>query len=118
MCVSKLMLVGTVGAEPRYRDDENFTVVRFPMAVTEKWGSGDSQRHTDWEEDSLFGKRARFIAEYVQKRDVVCVVGSLRSRLYKNSDGEPRVSLDVRATDVELTKPKEKSQADFPADPF
>src|SRR5688500_12832543 len=112
MGLSKLMLVGNVGAEPRYREEENFTVVSFRMAVTEKWGSGDDQRHTEWYEVSLFGKRARFIAEYVQKGDVVCVVGSLRSRLYKNSDGEPRVSLDVRATDVELTKPKEKSQTE------
>lgn len=51
---------------------------------------------------SIFGKRAESLAPYLVKGQAVTVSGTVTEREWKDKDGQPRKSMDIRVADVAL----------------
>lgn len=55
-----------------------------------------------WWNCSLFGKRAEALGQYLMKGQQVTVIGTVSKREWKDKDGTPKTSMDVRVQDVAL----------------
>ncbi len=103
--LAKVILIGNLGRDAELKKTPSGTsVLDFSLATNERWNDreGNSQEHTQWFRVSLWGRRADALAQYLQKGKQVYVEGRLRARLYQGSDGQARISLDVRADDIQL----------------
>jgi single-strand DNA-binding protein len=91
-----ITIAGNLGrdAEIRYMPDGS-PVAAFSVADKQK-------EHTIWWNCSLFGKRAEALAPYLLKGGAVTVSGTVSEREWKDKDGSPRKSMDVRVSEVAL----------------
>ena len=55
-----------------------------------------------WWRCSLFGKRAEALGQYLTKGQQVTVIGTVSEREWKDKDGTPKTSMEVRVQDVAL----------------
>ncbi len=102
---NKIVIVGYLGKEPetRYLPDGT-AVTNFSVATTEKrkGRGGESQEQTTWFRVSTFGKLAEVCAEYLTKGSQVYREGRLSQQEYADREGNKRVSLEVRASEVQF----------------
>lgn len=104
---AKLILVGNLGRDPEMRYTPNGDpVTSFSVAVSRpvraSEGQGQGQEETDWYNVSCWGRQAEIANQYLAKGRQVYIEGRLRPRMYDDRNGERRVSLDVRATELVL----------------
>lgn len=101
----QLILVGNLGgdAELRYTSDGT-PVSNFSLAVNRRWTNPDGSpgEETTWFRVAVWRKQAEAINQYLKKGRQVMVVGRVSARAYTAADGNPRASLDVTATTVQL----------------
>ncbi len=85
-------------------------VMNFPLAVD--IGYGDN-KGVLWFRIAVWGERAVNLAPHVTKGTLMWVTGELSEpRIYQARDGENRVSLDLRASDVAFLSSKGQRQAE------
>jgi single-strand DNA-binding protein len=85
-------------------------VTNFPLAVD--IGYGDS-KGVLWFRVAVWGERAVKLAPHIVKGTLMWVTGELSEpRIYQGRDGESRVSLDLRASDVAFLSSKGERQAE------
>lgn len=100
---------GFVGrdAECKYTPS-GVAVMNFSLAVDT--GYGDN-KGTLWFRVAVWGERAVKLAPHVVKGTLMWVTGELSEpRIYQGRDGESRVSLDLRASDVAFLSSKGERQ--------
>lgn len=103
MFETQIVIVGNVVTDPVLRSAGEQSVYRFRVAT-------NSRRRTDegsWEQGktlyasvSCWGKLVRGTAASLRKGDPVIVVGDVYTTEYDDRDGNPRTSVEVRATAV------------------
>lgn len=99
MSFNKITMVGNVGRDPELRHlSDGATVCNFNLAVNE--ATPDQGSTATWFRVTVWGDRAIICAHNLKKGSAVYVTGRLKSRQYKDKQGERQVSLDVKATDV------------------
>jgi single-strand DNA-binding protein len=101
-------VVGNIGSDCEVRDAAGTPVASFRVASNDKSGKAPT---TQWISVSIFGVRATKIAQYLTRGTKVAVSGSLTTREFE-SKGEKRVSLELRASDVEFCGGSKKDDAD------
>ena len=81
--VSKAVLVGRIGQDPR----QGNSCILFSVATSEKWTSKDGakQELVSWHSCIAFGKLSEIIIKYSHKGDLVYVSGSLRNNKKDNT---------------------------------
>lgn len=101
-------VIGNIGrdAELSYTKS-NQPLLKFSVASTEKKGQ---EEVTTWVNVSLWGKRAKSVAQYVTKGSKIAATGSFTLRPYEK-DGQTRFSLDLNASDIQLLGSKGDSQS-------
>jgi single-strand DNA-binding protein len=112
---NKIIIVGYLGRDPEMRHTPQGTAVcDFSVATTErrKDKSGESQESTTWFRVSLFGRQAEVASQYLTKGRQVYVEGQLSQRDWTDKDGNARVSLEVRGTEIQFLSPA--SETDQP----
>jgi len=98
--VNKVILLGNLGRDPELRYTPNGSpVANFTLATNERWKDkdGNKQEHTEWHRIVMFGKLAEIAGEYLRKGRQVYIEGSIRSRTYKDRDGNDKSATDIRA---------------------
>jgi len=76
-------------------------------------GFGDNKK-TQWFSVAVFGKRAEgSLVNYLKKGQQVYVAGEFHARPWQDNDGVARMSLDIRANEIDLVG-KKNSQNDEP----
>lgn len=97
--INKVILIGYLGQEPetRYISNGN-ALTNISIATTESWK--DKQTHefkerTEWHRVVLFGKLAEIAANYLHKGSQVYLEGSLRTRKWKNQEGQDRYITEI-----------------------
>lgn len=100
--VNEVRLLGTLGADPEFRDVNGQPLLTFSIATNELWKDKDdrNQEHTEWHRIALWGRQAERFARVLRKGDVAYVQGSIRSRKYEKN-GQMHVAFDIRANRVE-----------------
>jgi single-strand DNA-binding protein len=77
--VNKVILVGSLGADPEVRYTPNGdAVVTISMATSESWQdkqTGEERKNTEWHKVVFFRRLAEIVAEYVKKGSKIYVEG-------------------------------------------
>lgn len=104
--INKVILVGTLGADPDTRYTGGGTAITtLRMATNETWKdkqTGEKQERTEWHRVKLFGKLAEIAGEYLKSGKQVYIEGSLRTDKYTDKDGIERYSTDIIASDMQM----------------
>jgi single-strand DNA-binding protein len=104
--VNKVILVGTLGADPETRYTANGNAIcSIRIATNESWtdkATGQKQERTEWHRIKFFGRLAEIAGEYLKKGRQVYVEGSLRTDKYTDKDGIERYSTDVIANEMQM----------------
>ena len=103
--MQKITLIGNLCKDPEKRAaKDGTTVCSFTVAVNRRFHKeGDAP---DYFRVNAWGKLGDNCAAYLAKGRKVAVIGELQARTYDASDGSTRLSLDVRADEVEFLTPK------------
>ncbi|MDP9014127.1 MAG: single-stranded DNA-binding protein [Pseudomonadota bacterium] len=104
--VNKVILVGTLGADPETRAmPSGMTVTNIRIATNESWkdkASGAQQERTEWHSIALFGRLGEISAEYLRKGSQVFVEGKLRTRKWQDKQGNDRYTTEIIADNMQM----------------
>jgi len=105
MSFNKITIVGYLGRDPELRYTPQGTAVcKLSVATTERRKSvgGQSEEHTTWFRVTVWGRQAELANEYLARGRQVYLEGRLRLEEYTDRDGNPRISPEVNATDIQF----------------
>lgn len=105
MSFNKITIVGYLGRDPELRYTAQGTAVcKMSVATTERRrsGNGETEEHTTWFRVTVWGRQAELANEYLGKGRQVYVEGRLRLEEYADREGNPRISPEVNATDIQF----------------
>jgi single-strand DNA-binding protein len=104
--VNKVILVGTLGANPESRTFPNGgSVCQFSIATSEKWQNkqtGDWIEQTEWHRIVANNRLGEIAQQYLKKGSKVYIEGSLRTRKWNDQNGQERYSTEVRADQLQM----------------
>lgn len=104
--VNKVILVGTLGANPESRTFPNGgSVCQFSIATSEKWQNkqtGDWIEQTEWHRIVANNRLGEIAQQYLKKGSKVYIEGSLRTRKWNDQNGQERYSTEVRADHLQM----------------
>ena len=104
--VNKVILIGTLGADPETRSmPSGMTVTNIRIATSESWkdkASGAQQERTEWHSIALFGRLGEIAAEYLRKGSQVFVEGKLRTRKWQDKQGNDRFTTEIIADNMQM----------------
>ncbi len=107
--MQKLTIIGNLTHSPETKDTQSGSMVcTFTVAVNAQI---KGEKVASFYRVSAWGRLADVCNRYLTKGAKVAVVGDLNARLYEGKDGEKRMSLDVRADEVEFLTAKAEAQA-------
>lgn len=94
-------IIGNLGADAQVTPIGEKYVIKFRVAVTEKWKDRDGQEKEDtqWFSCSYWVKN-QTISQYLTKGRQVMVEGKMRSDLYDAKDGTRREFWEIRVDDL------------------
>ena len=78
--VNRVILLGTLGKDPEFRQTQNGgTIATISLATSESWvdkKSGQKVEKTEWHKVVMFGKLAEIAEKYLSKGAKVYIEGS------------------------------------------
>ena len=79
-------------------------VTSFSVASNRRYRSADGEQReeTEWFNVSAFGRLSEICNQYLTRGQQVYVEGRLRGRSFTDRDGQPRYSLEVTATEMQM----------------
>ncbi len=110
--VNKVILVGSLGADPTVRYMSNGKpVVTFSVATTyfyKNKSDGTFKSRVEWHKVTLYDKTNDFINRYFKKGCKVYVEGFLRTDKWQDKDGILRYFTGIIATDIQSLNYKDQ----------
>ncbi len=104
--VNKVILVGTLGADPETRSmPSGMTVANIRIATNESWKdktSGAMQERTEWHNIALFGRLGEIATEYLRKGSQVYIEGKLRTRKWQDKQGNDRYTTEIIGDNMQM----------------
>lgn len=104
--VNKVIIVGNLGNDPdtKYMPSGS-AVTNLSVATNESWKdkqTGEQKDRTEWHRVAMFGRLAEIAAEYLRKGSQVYIEGKLRTRKWKDQQGNDRYSTEVIADEMQM----------------
>ena len=97
--INKVILVGTLGADPDTRyTPSNAAVTNLSIATNESWKdkqSGEQIEKTEWHRVVFFGKLAEIAEQYLDKGSQLYVEGKLQTRKWQDKEGNDRYTTEI-----------------------
>lgn len=108
--MNKVILMGrlTKNPEVRYTGAENLAVARYTLAVNRRFQKKGEQE-ADFIQCIAFGKNGEFAEKYLQKGQLISVVGRLQVRKW-DKDGEARWSTEVIVEEHYFAESKKETE--------
>lgn len=104
--VNKIILVGNLGANPDVRYMPNGdAVTNISVATTESWkdkASGEKKSITEWHRVIFYRRLAEIVGEYLKKGSSIYVEGRIRTRKWKDREGQERYTTEIEATEMQM----------------
>lgn len=104
--VNKVILVGTLGADPELRQTNSGSSVCNMRIATNDWrrdsATNERVETTEWHNIVLFKRLAEVAERYLKKGSQVYIEGKLRTRKWQDREGNNRYSTEVIANDMQL----------------
>lgn len=109
--LNKVFIIGRVGRDPQVREAGSGKVAGFSVATSRKYkdSQGQLQEETEWHSIVCFGHSAEFSEKWIRKGDEVFVEGALKTRQWKDKEGNDRRAQEIIAGNVQKLS-WEKSQ--------
>lgn len=100
-----VVLTGRIGAQPEIRTlNSGDKVANFSLATEERWRdrqSGEKKSRTTWHRVVTYAPgTVKFLEEYVDKGDLIQVVGMLRNEAWEDAQGQKRLATKIAVTGV------------------
>ena len=97
--INKVILIGNLGREPevKYATNGN-AIANLAIATSESWTdktTGEKKEKTEWHRVVIFGKLAEISQQYLHKGSKVYVEGALKTRKWKNKEGQDQYTTEV-----------------------
>ena len=117
--VNKVILVGSLGADPETRYmPSGGAVTTISLATSEQWTdktSGQKQERTEWHKVTMFNRMAEIASEYLHKGSQCYIEGSIRTEKYQDKQtGQDKYSTQIIARDMQLLGGKDSGQQKAP----
>ena len=98
---NRIELEGNLGKDAELKTTEHGDVVKFSLAVNERWTDKNKVKHerTDWFNVSIWGPATRFAAG-LRKGTPVILEGKVRTGEYTGEDGVKRQTWTVLADSI------------------
>jgi single-strand DNA-binding protein len=114
--ISKVILVGFLGADPKTRTTNNGTPVsNFSVAVNEAWKDGDGKKvekeKVTWFQVVAFGALGEICGQFLTKGRHVYIEGRLQNRAWEDESGEQRTAVEVIANEMRLLDSMKEEKA-------
>jgi len=106
MSVNKVILLGNLGADPEFRITQSGNAVaNFRLATNERWKDkkGEVQTRTEWHRVVVFGKRAEFAKEYLNKGREIYLEGRIQTRQWEDDEGKKHYTTEIVAQNIQFT---------------
>ncbi|CAI8029211.1 Single-stranded DNA-binding protein [Geodia barretti] len=80
------------------------SVTSFSVASNRRYrtADGEQREETEWFNVSAFGRLSEICNQYLTRGQQVYIEGRLKGRGYADRDGQPRYSLEVTATEMQM----------------
>ncbi|MBI3081501.1 MAG: single-stranded DNA-binding protein [Gemmatimonadetes bacterium] len=105
--LNKVMLIGSLGADPEVRSTANGTrVANLSVATSRQWNNpaGERQEKTEWHRivawNNRVSKLADFGEKYLKKGERVYVEGRIEYRTWEDREGNTRYSTEINAREL------------------
>lgn len=107
--MNKVVLIGRAGSEPEIRKAGDVPVANFSLATSEIRGKGDDRKEeTEWHRIQVWGKLAEICASYVYKGQLLAVEGKIKTRKWKDKEGNDKQSTEIVAEQVQMLSKQDK----------
>jgi single-strand DNA-binding protein len=106
-------IIGHVGRDPE-SDTTSTGIPRTRFSVAVNVYTGQAEKETNWYAVTCFGKLAEVAEQYITKGMSVYVDGPQRIRTYEGRDGQPRTSIDIKATELQMLSRDESERPPQP----
>ncbi len=83
-------LVGNLGRDPKQVPHDDFLIVNFPVAVSDR-----KDKPTLWVDATFFDKKAELALEYLKKGQQVLIKGRPSARAYPAKDGSIKTVINL-----------------------
>jgi single-strand DNA-binding protein len=104
--LNRVFIIGRLGRDPELRyTQSNQPVASFSVATDENWTdrqTGEKKEQTEWHRITVWGKQAELCERYLSKGRLVFIEGGLRTREWKDKDGQPRKTTEIVAQRVQF----------------
>ena len=104
--LNKVILGGRITADVELKQTPSgVPVATFSIAVNRKPGK-DGQTQADFFNVTAWRNTAEFIGKYFSKGSSICILGSLKTRSWKDNDGKMRYATDIEVNEVNFVDSK------------
>ena len=108
--LNRAELIGRLGRDPdvRYTADGK-AIANLAMATSEFFRdreSGQRKEQTEWHRVVLFGKQAEIAGQYLKKGALAYVDGRIRTRKWKNRQGQDQFTTELVGSSLTLLEKK------------
>lgn len=104
--VNKAIVMGVLGRDPETKNFPNGgSITTFSVATTEQWKdktTGERKQATEWHRITANNKLGEIAQKYLKKGGKVYIEGSLRTRKWKDQNGQDREQTEIRADVLQL----------------
>ena len=108
--LNRAELIGRLGRDPDVRyTTEGKAIANLAMATSEFFrdrDSGQRKEQTEWHRVVLFGKQAEIAGKYLKKGALAYVDGRLRTRKWKNRQGQEQFTTELVGNSLTLLEKK------------
>lgn len=114
--LNKVMLIGTLGANPDFRvitNGGNKSVATVSIATNESFkdSQGNLKEITEWHRLVFWGRQAEIARDYLHKGSQVYVEGKIRTRSYEDKNGQKKTVTEIQVTDLQMLGGKSESSS-------
>ena len=107
--INKVILVGTLGADPELRQTHSGSSVCNMRIATNEYrrdhATQERVENTEWHSIVLFKRLAEIAEQFLNKGSQVYIEGKLRTRKWQDREGNSRCSTEVIANELQLLGP-------------
>lgn len=116
MSINRVILIGTLGQDPKIGQTQNGKdYANFSLATSKKWKdqSGEKKEDTSWHNISCFGPLVKVLA-YVEKGSRIYLEGEIKYEKYTDKNGEERIATKIIASAIDIIKGKDRDNYQAP----
>ena len=110
--LNSVVLMGRLTADPELKTTpSNKSVTSFALAVDRGYAKPGEERQTDFIDVVAWNQTAEFITRYFKKGSMIAIEGTLQTGFYKDTSGNKRKAVEVKASNVSFCGSKAATPA-------